>query len=170
MSAFKACLAEVLTVEKGFVDNPLDRGGPTNLGVTIRTLSAYLGRPATVDEIKALTPATVEPIYRKLYWDIAKLDEFPDALSAVLFNQVVLRGDRNAIAALQTALKVKSDGIVGPNTIAAAKAVQTDTLIFDFLRESHTAYVKICQADPSQLAFLGGWSNRIFDLLARTFR
>ncbi|BCM86873.1 glycosyl hydrolase 108 family protein [Methylobacterium indicum] len=37
--------------------------------MTIGTLSLWLGRPATKTEVKALTPATVAPIYRRRFWD-----------------------------------------------------------------------------------------------------
>ena len=53
---FEACLKFVLQFEGGFVNNPKDPGGPTNLGVTQATLSGFLGRQATIDEVKALTP------------------------------------------------------------------------------------------------------------------
>src|SRR5262245_15160238 len=66
---FEACLKFVLQFEGGFVNNPADPGGPTNLGVTQTTLSAFLGRHATVDEVKALTPEKVAPIYRFRFWD-----------------------------------------------------------------------------------------------------
>ena len=38
---FDACLAEVLKQEGGYVDNPLDPGGATNLGITRKTLAAW---------------------------------------------------------------------------------------------------------------------------------
>ena len=50
---FEACLKFVLQFEGGFVNNPKDPGGPTNLGVTQATLSGFLGRQATIDEVKA---------------------------------------------------------------------------------------------------------------------
>lgn len=165
--SFENAFLEMIEVERGFSDNPLDRGGPTNLGCTLKTLSFYLGRPATVDEIKALTIDKVRPLYRKLYWDAMRLDEFPDSLALLVFNQCVLRGVPKVTLTLQAALGVKADGAIGPNTIAAAKAMPQKQLSFSFLRESHSAYIRICQADPSQLVFLQGWSNRIFDLIAK---
>lgn len=170
MSVFEKALAEVLKVEGGFVDHPNDKGGPTNLGVTLATLSRFLGKPATIEQIKGLTPITVAPIYKKFYWDQAKLDLFPEKLAPIVFNQVILRGDAAVVKSLQTALGISVDGLVGPSTIAAINSKPIDSLIFSFLRESHASYIKICQRDPSQLVFLSGWSNRVFDLLAQSIR
>ena len=39
--SFDACLPIILQSEGGFVDNPADPGGATNLGITIGTLSAW---------------------------------------------------------------------------------------------------------------------------------
>ena len=47
----------VLVNEGSFTDNPVDPGGPTNFGVTLHTYSGFLGRPATTDELKAMTQA-----------------------------------------------------------------------------------------------------------------
>lgn len=167
MSGFGEALENVLAVEKGFANHPLDRGGPTNLGVTLRTLSRYLGRPATVDEIRALTPESVAPIYHQFYWDKIQGDALPNQIAEVLFNQAVLRGPAPVIMSLQKVLKVRPDGVMGPETIAAVHRSNARQLIFDFLREMHDSYLRIVQADPSQLAFIRGWSGRVFDLLAK---
>lgn len=164
MSVFEFCLANVLEDEKGFVDNPLDKGGPTNLGCTLDTLQEFLGRKATVEEIKALTPQTVKPIYRKLFWDANRMDEFPELLAFVFFNQLVLRR-RNAVKTLQASLGLKADGVVGPMTIEALKGKDPRKLGFEFLKESQLSYIRICQAEPTQLAFLGGWTKRLWRLV-----
>ncbi len=64
-STFERALPLVLKHEGGWSDDPNDPGGATKLGVTIGTLSLWLGRPATKTEVKALTVATVAPIYRR---------------------------------------------------------------------------------------------------------
>src|SRR4051794_36362256 len=66
---FEKCFAFILQFEGGFTNDPKDPGGPTNLGITQATLSAFLGRQATIAEVKALTPEKVAPIYRGKFWD-----------------------------------------------------------------------------------------------------
>lgn len=170
MADFETCLMQVLDVEKGFVDHPADRGGPTNLGVTQETLSRFLGRPVTVGDVRSLTPEKVAPIYRRFYWDPIRGDELPDRIAEVLFNQAVHWGPDRPIRCLQVSLGLRPDGIIGPKTIAAIVQAPARHIIFDFLRETHDSYMRTVQADPSQLIFIRGWSNRVFDLLAANFR
>src|SRR5687767_1827204 len=91
---FDASLKFVLQFEGGFVDHPKDPGGATNLGVTIHTLSAVLGRPATKAEVKALTPKTVAPIYRQRYWDKVRGDDLPLGVDLAVFDFGVHSGPK----------------------------------------------------------------------------
>jgi hypothetical protein len=56
-------LAFTLKNEGGFTDNPADKGGPTNKGITIGRLSEYLGRKATKDEVKNLDFGTIKNLF-----------------------------------------------------------------------------------------------------------
>ncbi len=58
----------LLKHEGGYVDHPRDPGGATNMGVTIGTLSAWLGRRASKAEVKALSRETAQKIYERNYW------------------------------------------------------------------------------------------------------
>ncbi len=73
--SFTNCLPIILRSEGGFVDDLEDPGGATNLGITLNTLSIWLGHTASVEEVKALTPVAVAPIYQALYWHVAHGDE-----------------------------------------------------------------------------------------------
>jgi lysozyme family protein len=68
---------QVIIYEGGYVNHPKDPGGPTNLGITQSTLSSYLGRRASVQEVRALTKAAVKPIYKKRFWDVLRCDDLP---------------------------------------------------------------------------------------------
>ena len=60
---FGRALSLALRHKGGCVDHAKDPGGANNLSVTIGTLSAWLGRPATKAEIKTLTVPAVTRIY-----------------------------------------------------------------------------------------------------------
>src|SRR5262245_11451963 len=118
---FDACLRFTLKFEGGFVNNPKDPGGPTNLGVTQATLSAFLGRAASIADVKALTPKAVAPIYRKRFWDAVMGDALPIGVDLAVFDFGVHSGPIRGAIGLQRALGVADDGRIGPITIAAAK-------------------------------------------------
>jgi lysozyme family protein len=53
--------------EGGFVDHKDDKGKATKYGITQATLAEWLGRPASVDDVKALTEHEAREIYREEY-------------------------------------------------------------------------------------------------------
>lgn len=120
-ASFERALALVLAHEGGYVDHPADPGGATNLGITIGTLSDWLGRPASKAEVRALTRAKVAPIYRKNYWDRVRGDELPAGVDYCVFDFAVNSGPGRAVPSFQRAIGVADDGKIGPVTLAAAK-------------------------------------------------
>ena len=96
-SNFQNCLTFTLHYEGGFTNNPRDPGGPTNLGVTIATLSHELGRAATIAEVRALTPATATPIYRKKFWNLIDGDGLPAGVDLITFDIAVNNGPGRAL-------------------------------------------------------------------------
>lgn len=89
---FTICLPITLAHEGGYVDHPKDPGGATNLGVTIGTLSSWLGRKATKAEVRALTLKRVKPIYRMNYWDAAGCGGYLPGADLCVFDGVVNSG------------------------------------------------------------------------------
>lgn len=129
---FEACLGVILESEGGFVDNPHDPGGATNLGVTLRTLSAWNGRPASIADVEALTPASVAPIYRADYWGVTHCPELPAGVDLMTFDAAVNEGPGAGMRQLQAACGVASDGLYGPATAAAIASLDVATLIRSF--------------------------------------
>ena len=117
---FEKCLKFTLQFEGGFVNNPKDPGGPTNLGVTQATLSNFIGRQATIAEVKALTAATVAPIYKLKFWDHVGGDNLPEGIDLAVFDFGVHSGPSRGVMGLQRALNLADDGKPGPVTFAAA--------------------------------------------------
>ena len=71
--------AFILKVEGGYVNDPNDNGGETNMGITIGTFQSHapslLGIAGTSANLKALTKAQHLKIL-KYYWDQAKGDQY----------------------------------------------------------------------------------------------
>lgn len=96
LSNFEPSFKAMIRHEGGYVDHPADPGGATNLGVTIGTLSGWLGRKATKAEVRALTVDAVKPIYRKNYWNTIGGDGLPIGLDYCLFDVSVNSGPGKA--------------------------------------------------------------------------
>lgn len=162
-STFERALSLVLVHEGGWADDPQDPGGATNFGVTIGTLSLWLGRPATKAEVKALTVAKVAPIYRRKYWDAIQGDDLPAGLDYALFDFAVNSGPKRAIIGLQRALGVGDDGKLGPITLAAVAERDTKTLI-GALCSGRLAFLQSLTGTWPR--FGKGWTRRVNDVRA----
>ena len=117
MSSFDTCYASILASEGGYVNNPRDPGGITNLGVTKRAWEAWTGRPATVASMKALTPAAAAPFYRAMYWNAIHGDSLPVSVALCLFHCAVNSGPQRAGKILQAVVGATPDGSIGPATL-----------------------------------------------------
>ena len=157
---FEQCFYLVLKNEGGYVDNSADPGGATNLGCTKATWESYVGHPVTKDDIKALTPKDVMPLYKAKYWDTVKGDDLPAGVDYAVFDFAINSGPSRAAKALQSVLNTNPDGQIGPTTL---RALETSNP-----REIAT---KVCEA---RLAFLQslstyanfgkGWSRRVSEV------
>jgi lysozyme family protein len=162
---FPRALELVLKHEGGYVDHPKDPGGATNLGITIGTLSDWLGRRATKAEVKALTKQSVAPIYRKRYWDAVRGDDLPSGLDYAVFDFAVNSGVSRASKYLQAILRVPQDGKIGPVTIAAAKAADP-TILIERLCTNRMEFLEGLSTFPT---FGKGWKSRVEGVLEAAF-
>lgn len=159
-------LADVIAREGGYVNHPADRGGPTNLGITIGALSEWLGRPATVAEVQALTEAEARAIYTQRYVVGPGLHRIEDeALRAVLVDDAVLSGPEAAVKTLQRSLGVPADGQLGPMTQQAVRRADAAWLVRDVSKQRCLRFGRIVQRDPAQRVFLVGWLQRALSFI-----
>lgn len=155
--------AEVLKSEGGYVNDPHDHGGETNLGVTKAAWAEYMGRPIADGEMKALTPDIVKPFYKIRYWDKCKCDSLSAGVDYMVFDLAVNGGVGRGAKMLQTVVGVNADGAIGPATLAALAALKDDpkVLIGKMSQYKESFYKAIVAAKPDQAKFLKGWLNRI---------
>ncbi len=109
--------------EGGYVNAKTDSGGPTKYGITHRTLAANRGlKSVTAAQVKALTLAEAEEIYRKSYWTQSGGDLLPAGLDYAAFDFGVNSGPSRAVRTMQEVVGVAQDGIVGVQTVAAVNS------------------------------------------------
>jgi len=147
-------IIKTLHNEGGFVDNPADRGGPTNMGITQADLP---GTP-----IQSLTIAQAEAYYSEHYWKPLYSQIADQDVANKLFDMGVLFGVGTVVIFLQTCLKLEpTDGAFGPNTLEATNEADPASLLVAFKSVLMTHATTIGSTNPTQRQFVKGWWNRI---------
>lgn len=166
---FERALAHVLEMEGGWSDDPYDPGGPTNRGITLAVYAAYQGvevtdanREALLRELKNLTAADVRPIYHERYWIPSRAGDLPPALALMHFDAAVNHGVGNAARMLQQSLGVTVDGIIGPQTLAAASSQPVEEIVRKYADMRRARYRSLGHF----WRFGRGWLRRVDRTLA----
>jgi lysozyme family protein len=162
-SNFEKCLAKMLAHEGGFVNHPQDPGGMTNLGVTKRVWEEWVGHDVDEKQMRALTPETVAPLYKRKYWDAVRADELVAGVDYCVFDVAVNSGPGRAVKFLQSCVGVNADGGFGPATLAAVeKAEEEDPAR---LVELYCAKrLEFLQSLKTFETFGKGWSRRVAEV------
>ena len=159
-------ISAVLEREGGYVNNPADRGGPTKFGITLATLSAWRRVPLTAYDVASLCAVEARDIYRQQYVAApGYLGILDDELRALVVDSAVLHGIGRATRWLQAAVNVPADGILGPKSMAALDAADVRQVRANFTASRARSYGAILARDPTQVAFVGGWLNRLGEFI-----
>lgn len=171
MADFKTYFDKMLKWEGGWADDPADRGGKTNMGVTIKVWKAWaqrlFGIPGNEQTLRAATKQQISTICKVLYWDVVRGDN--------IANQKIAQhvadfgwgsGPITAIKRIQAVLKVTVDGKIGPKTIAAINNHPNPAELLNKLVADRIAFLDaIIKRDPTQRRFEKGWKNRVYDIV-----
>lgn len=152
--------------EGGLANDPMDRGGLTNMGVTLDTWRA-VGYDKTGDgvidgaDLKLLDKKDVINVLKKHYWDRWKGDHIRSQSLANILVDWVWASGAWGIKIPQRLLGVPSDGVVGPMTLSTLNEANARNLFFRIKEERIRFVEDICRKDPTQVRFRKGWLNRI---------
>lgn len=149
---FEQAVDIILAKEGGYVNNPNDSGGETNMGISKRSYPSV--------DIKNLTKDQAKKIYYKDFWLKIKAEELPPKIRLHVFDFAVNAGVSTAIRTLQNAVGTASDGIIGAQTI---KAVQRLTAR-DYAVARMKYYTSLAKRRPKDIVFLDGWLIRTLDI------
>ena len=166
MAKVELLAPKILQWEGGFVNDPSDHGGATNMGVTIATWK-QVGYDKDgdgdidTDDIRLLTRADATIVLKKYYWDRWKADQiFNQSVADILVDWVWCSGKWGVVIP-QRLLRVNNDGLVGPETIAAVNVSKQGDFHMK-IRNARLAFINdIIRRDPSQVRFKQGWINRL---------
>lgn len=147
--------------EGGYANIHGDKGGPTKWGVTIATFRGVFGQNKTVEDLKNMTEAQWDYIYKKLFWDKWKADRIKCQAIANLLVDWYWNSGHYGIKIPQKVLGVTIDGIVGDKTIDAINNYKYGQVVL-FAKlwcEREAYYHRIGKG--TQAKFLNGWLNRL---------
>lgn len=167
---FARCLDHVLAHEGGYADHPKDPGGATNMGITHKTLarwrkvSPWWKLPKA--EVRTLGRPEAAHIYEASYWQQVHGTELPAGLDLAVFDFAVNSGPSRAIKSLQSSLKVKADGWIGPLTLDALKARIAAAGIAGLITALCDRRLGFLQRLATFAVFGRGWSRRVADIRA----
>lgn len=155
----------ILQWEGGFVNDPDDLGGATNMGVTIGTYKTYRKRKGlpepNVDDLKKLSKEEWTDIMKGSYWDRWKADQIVNQSVANILVDWVWASGNHGIKRPQKILGVTVDGIVGSKTLNAVNARDSKELFYAIKADRIKFIEEICISRPANSKFKRGWLNRI---------
>lgn len=158
----KKLMPFILKFEGGFVNDPVDKGGATNKGVTIATFRQFYGQNATVADLKAISDEQWLNIFKSGYWNPWKADFMREqSVANIVVDWAWASGTKTSIRQVQKILGVTADGIVGSQTLCAINTADPSVL-FGRIKAARIKFVEdIVARSPNQIKFLKGWKNRI---------
>jgi len=166
MATFEKYANLLLLLEGGYSADPVDRGGATNMGITLSTWRR-VGYDKDgdgdydPDDLLLLTHNDVKKVVRYFYWNRWRADEIENQSVAEIVVDWLWCSGKWGIIIPQRILGVDPDGYVGPETISAVN--QADPALFhQQVFEHRLEFIRqIVQRDPTQVRFEKGWKNRL---------
>lgn len=168
----------ILGKEGGYVNNPNDKGGPTNWGITQAVARAH----GYTGDMKDLSRQQALNILESDYWvgpRFNQVSEVSNAIAIELTDTGVNMGPSVSAKFLQRALNVfnnqgklypdiVADGQIGPRTITALQSFLAtrsrdgEKVMLKALNSLQGArYIELAESRPANETFAYGWFERV---------
>jgi lysozyme family protein len=150
---FNNFIPVILKHEGGYVNDPDDAGGETNMGISKRAFPHL--------DIKNLTVEETKQLYYIHYYQPLNITTIENELLALhIFDMAVNAGNKRAVILLQQVLGLyHTDGIIGPVTLRAVKEYKGD-LLGEYIK-ARTDYYTAISKNGNNIKFLPGWLHRV---------
>ncbi len=161
-------LADLISREGRYVNDPDDAGGPTKFGVTQGTLAAWRKKDVSASDVEHLSATEALSIYRYLYVEVPGFSKISDdRLRALVVDSGVQHGISQAVRMIQRALGgLDVDGVFGPRTLTAIENAAPAKLWLSMFGERLRLFGRLITNDPTQAKFAAGWMGRMAGLLS----
>jgi lysozyme family protein len=127
---------------RNFSNDPHDPGGETMCGIIQTEYNAYrAAKGEPLQDVSKITQDEGADIYYNGYW-LPNCPKLSPGLNLCQFDEGVNAGPATATRLLQRALGIPSDGIWGPQTDAAVKAITNPTAVIAAFTSQREAYYR----------------------------
>lgn len=177
MASFEDAIGPTLEHEgfDAFTDDPIDPGGATKWGLSLRFLRADYpdldlddDGDLDADDVRLIDLDQARAIYRRAFWDRYRLDSIDSQVIAnKLFDITVNTGPRQAALIVQRAIKschrpITVDGAIGPMTRGAINLTAAGRLIVGMRSEQAGFYRTLIAQKPAMAKYRNGWERRAY--------
>lgn len=152
-----------------YTDDPVDTGGATKYGITLRTLRYYRRKMSgdarlavTKDDVRNLALDEAVACGVEVFAAEPRITEIADwHLRLMVYDYGFHSGPPRAIRALQEAVSADQDGVLGPITLSRVAAYGVPTLLALQVLTTREEFMQgIMEHRQTQRRFLFGWWRR----------
>ncbi|WP_396268094.1 glycoside hydrolase family 108 protein [Ideonella sp.] len=170
MAQFQLFFPTLLRFEGGFVNDPHDPGGATNMGITLATFKRYakplLGVLPSLDNLRELTERQAAKIYKVEYWDRTYGDDISlQPLADIVFDFHVNAGSHAIVCLYQVLNAAGANHAVAPTMtpdVVATLEHHDMVQIYTHYKDARRAYyLGLVQQHPALRRYLRGWLARV---------
>lgn len=170
MANFNLFIPILQQVEGGYQNLVKDKGNynslnqrvGTNFGISARFYEGIINRPPTVADMKAITKAKAQQLYKIYFWDDVHGDSLANQSVANLITDHAVNGGEGSIGKIVQRILVNDfgkvltiDGDIGPKTAAVINSVNQPVL-FDKIKAARKSFYYSLGGD-----FLNTWLDRL---------
>lgn len=165
MANFERAFKELILIEGGYVDHPMDPGGKTKYGITeeVARENGYKG------DMRDLPLETAREIYKVRFWDPYNLDLIKNSkIAGELFEFIVNTGDgklaskilQRSYNVLNKNIQLKVDGSIGPRTANTVNSYKFYKSLFKTMNIFQGIfYIALAEGDKDTIAAMRAHSG-----------